>query len=134
MRKWKDGHAHWNNKKFLHNQQKPKRKFVLEQMKRGVKRSAQEWDDFVLQEQLKSLMYVDRSSGRYLKKDKLIAELNFKNFMRLKERQQASSSLLLHTKKESLLFIQNILMPTISSHIHSFRISNINQTWFRTCQ
>ena len=53
-------------------------------MKRGVKRSAQEWDDFVLQEQLKSLMYVDRSSGRYLKKDKLIAELNFKNFMRLK--------------------------------------------------
>ena len=42
--------------------------------------------------------------------------------------------LVLHTKKESLLFIQNILIPTISSHIHLFRISNINQTWFRTFQ
>ena len=25
-------------------------------------------------------------------------------------------------------------MPTVSSHIHLFRISNINQAWFRTCQ
>ena len=33
-----------------------------------------------------------------------------------------------------LLFIQNILMPTIYSHIHLFRISSINQTWFRTCK
>ena len=32
----------------------------LEQMKRKVKRAALEWDDFVLQEQLKSIMYADR--------------------------------------------------------------------------
>ena len=32
----------------------------LEQMKIKVKTAALEWDDFVLQEQLKYLMYVDR--------------------------------------------------------------------------
>ena len=36
--------------------------------------------------------------------------------------------------QKTLLFIQNILMPIISSHIHLSRISNINQTWSRTCR
>ena len=36
--------------------------------------------------------------------------------------------------EESLLLILNTLMPTIYYHIHLFRISSINQTWFRTCQ
>ena len=53
-------------------------------MKRGVKRSAQEWDDFVLQEQLKSLMYADPYSRGYPNKDKFIDELNFKNCVRLR--------------------------------------------------
>ena len=52
-------------------------------MKRKVKISAPKWDNFVLQEQLKSLMYVDRSLRRYPNKDKFIDELNFKNCMRL---------------------------------------------------
>ena len=37
-----------------------KEEIRLEQTKRKVKRSALERDDLVLQEQLKSLMYVDR--------------------------------------------------------------------------
>ena len=53
-------------------------------MKRKVKISDLEWDEFVFQEQLKSLMYIDRSSNGDPKKDKLIDELNFKNCVRLK--------------------------------------------------
>ena len=49
-----------------------------------VKRSALEWDDFVLQAQLKALMYVDRSFCGVPKKDKLIGELSFKSCMNLK--------------------------------------------------
>ena len=60
-----------------------KEEICLEHMKRKVKRSALEWDDFVLQENLKCLMYVDRSSRGYPKKDKLIDELSFKNCVRL---------------------------------------------------
>ena len=43
---------------------KTKEENCLEQTKRKVKRIAPEWDDFVLQEQLKSLMYLDRSLRR----------------------------------------------------------------------
>ena len=38
-----------------------KEEICLEEMKRKVEKEALEWDDFILQEQLKSLMYVDRS-------------------------------------------------------------------------
>ena len=55
-----------------------KEEIHLEQMKSKIKREALEWDDFVLQEQLKSLIYVDRSSRGDPNKDKLIDELNFK--------------------------------------------------------
>ena len=47
-------------------------------MKIKVKRAALEWDDFVLQEQLKSLMYVDRSLRGDPKNYKLTDELNLK--------------------------------------------------------
>ena len=57
---------------------KTKEDIHLEQMKRTVKRAALEQDDFVLQEQLKSLMYVDHSLCGYPKMYKLIDELNFK--------------------------------------------------------
>ena len=62
-------------------------------MKRKVKRLALEWDDFVLQKQLKSLMYVDHSLRGDLIKDKLIDELNFKNCV------------LLRRTKESKIFV-----------------------------
>ena len=45
-----------------------KEKIRLEQMKRTVKRAALEWDDLVLQEKLKYLMYFDRSTRGYPKK------------------------------------------------------------------
>ena len=57
---------------------KTKEEINLEQMKEKVKRSALEKYDFVLQEQLKSLMYVDHSLRGEPKKDKLIDELIFK--------------------------------------------------------
>ena len=47
---------------------KTKEEIRLEQMKIKVKISALEWDDLVLREQLKSLMYIDRSSHGYPKK------------------------------------------------------------------
>ena len=61
-----------------------KEEICLEQMKREVKRAALGLDDFMLQEHLKSLIYVDRSLRGEPKKDKLIDELNFNNYMRLK--------------------------------------------------
>ena len=81
----------------------------------------------MLQEKLKSLMCVDRSVRGDPKKDKLIDELNFKNCMCFKINTTSKFLLALHSK-ESLLFIQNILMPTISSPINFLRISNIDQT------
>ena len=58
---------------------KTKQEISLEHMKRKVKRAALEWGDFVFQEQLKSLMYVDRSLCGDPIKDRLIDELNSKN-------------------------------------------------------
>ena len=63
-----------------------KEEIRLELMKRKVKIAALEWDGFVLQEQLKSLMYVDLSLRGYPKKYKLIDELNLKFCMRLKRK------------------------------------------------
>ena len=39
-----------------------------------------------------------------------------------------------YIKKRRFIINHEFLMPTISSHIHLFRISNIHKTWFRTCQ
>ena len=63
-----------------------KEKICLEQIKRKVKIADLEWDDFVFLEQLNSLMYVDYSLCGDSKKDKLIDELNFKNWVRLKRK------------------------------------------------
>ena len=99
----------------------------LEHMKIKVKRAALEWYGLVIQEQLKSLMYVDHSSHGHPNKDKFIDELNFKIFMRLKIKTTSKFFVVITYKKEILIFIQNMLMPTISSHIYLFRISNTNQ-------
>ena len=85
------------------------------------------------QGQLKSLMYVEHSLCGDPKKDEFIDELKFKNCMHLK-RKTSGKFIFGIIFKKSLLFIHNILMPTISSRIHLLRITNINQTWFRTCQ
>ena len=55
-------------------------------MKLKVEKSAQEWDDFILLEEFKSLIYIDRSLRGNPRKDKLIDELNFKNCMRFKRK------------------------------------------------
>ena len=60
--------------------------------KKGIKRAALEWDDLVLQEQLKYLTYVDRSSREDLKTKKLIDELNFRNCMRLNRKKKSKFS------------------------------------------
>ena len=73
-----DGHNHLNNKKILQQTTKTKYEIPLELIKRTVKRAALEWDDFVLQEQLKFLMYIDRSLRGDQKKYNLIDELTSK--------------------------------------------------------
>ena len=66
---------------------KTKEEIRLERMKRKVKIAALEWDDFVIQEQLKSLMYVDCSLRGDPMKEKLIDELNFKNCLHLRRKE-----------------------------------------------
>ena len=66
---------------FINNKDQRGDSFRADEKK--VKRAAIEWDNFVLQEQLKSLICVDRSLHGDPMKDKLIYELNFKNCVRL---------------------------------------------------
>ena len=82
-------------------------------MKRKVKRYFLERDDFVFQEQLKSLMYVDRSLNGDPMKDKLTDELNFKICLCLSRKKTSKFFVGITLKKERVLFIQNFLMPTI---------------------
>ena len=58
-------------------------------MKIKVKIAALELDDFVRTEQLKSLMYVDRPLHDDPIKEKLIDELNLKNFVRLRRKKKS---------------------------------------------
>ena len=53
-------------------------------MKRKVKIAVLEWDDFVLQKQSKSLMYVDRSLRGDPNMENSIDELSFKHCLCLK--------------------------------------------------
>ena len=62
-----------------------KEEIRLEDMKRKVKRAALERYDFMFQEKLKYLMFIDRSLHGDTKKDRLIYELNFKNCVCLKK-------------------------------------------------
>ena len=55
-------------------------------MKIKVERVALKWDDLVIQEQLKSLMYINLSLCGNTKKDNWIDELNFKRYMRFKRK------------------------------------------------
>ena len=64
-----------------------KQDIILEHMKREVKRAALEWDNFVIQEQLKPLIYVDCSLRGDPMKEKLIDELNFKNCLHLRRKE-----------------------------------------------
>ena len=101
-------------------------------MKIKVKRADVEWEDFMLLEHLKSLIYAERSLSCDSNKDKYIDELNLKNCVQLKRK--TTSKLFVCIIKKLLFFILNVFIPGKNSHIHLFRISNINQTWFRNCQ
>ena len=81
-------------------------------MKRNVKRAALEWDDFVLQKQLKSLMYVDSLSRGNQNMENFIDELNLKNRMRLKRRTTSK-------------FIVGITYKKITIHQEYFDAKNI---------
>ena len=61
-----------------------KEEISLEEMKQRVEKVALEWDDFVIQTQLKYVMYVYHSLCSDPRKDKLIYGLKFKNYMRFK--------------------------------------------------
>ena len=66
----------WKNKDNI--------KTRLERTKRKFKKAALEWDDLVLQAQLKLFIYVNHSLHGNAKKDKLIDELKFTNSMQWK--------------------------------------------------
>ena len=68
---------------------KTKEETRLERTEINLKRLALEWDDLVIQAQLKSFMYVDRSLRGDPKKEKLIDELNFTKCMQLKRLQKS---------------------------------------------
>ena len=72
--------------------------FITDEIK--VKIAPLEWDDLVLQEQLKSLMYVDHSIRGDQMKDKLIDELNFKSCMSLRENKRSKLFIGITSKKE----------------------------------
>ena len=86
------------------------------------KESSSRLGNFVLQEQLKSLMYIDRSSHGDPNKDKFIDELKFIKLREFKDKENKQVLCWYYTKKGGLLFIQNNLMLTISSHIYLLRI------------
>ena len=56
-----------------------KEESCLEEMKQKVEKAALKWEDFVLQEGLKSLIYVDCSLRGDPKKNNLLDEINFKH-------------------------------------------------------
>ena len=88
-----------------------KDEICLEQMKRKVKITSLEWDDFVLQEQLNSWMYVNCSLLGDTKKENFIDELNFENCIRLKIKTTSKLYVGITWINKSLLLIQIILMP-----------------------
>ena len=79
---------------------KTKEEIRLEQMKRKVKRASLEWYDFVLQEQLKSLIYVDPPLRGEEKKWQVEWWIKIQNFHAFKKIQQASYFLVLRKKKK----------------------------------
>ena len=61
-------------------------------MKQKVEKEALKWEDFVLQEELKSLMYVDSSLRGDPKKDQLMDKFNFKYCMHFKRNKTSKIS------------------------------------------
>ena len=80
MKVWKSSSQ---QQEYSPERTKTKEETRLERTKRKFKRSALEWDGFVLQAGLNAFIYVDRSLRGDPKKDKLIDELNFTRCMRL---------------------------------------------------
>ena len=74
-------------------------------MKRKSEIAALEWDDFVLQEKLKYLMYNERSLCGDLEKEKLTDELNSKSCVRLKRNKTRKFFVGIKFKKKGLSFI-----------------------------
>ena len=93
------------NQEYPPERTKTKQETSLERTKRKLKISALEWDDFVLQDQLKSFMYVDSSLSGDPKKDKLIDELNFTKCMQLKRIQKSKYFVVITAKQ--IKFIMN---------------------------
>ena len=92
---------------------KTKEETRLEQTKRKLKRSALEWDDFMLQEQLKSFMYLDRSLRGDPNNYNLIDELNFTNCMHLKRIQKSKLFVGIIVKQRKFIINPNLWLPTI---------------------
>ena len=65
-------------------------------------------------------MYVDHSLHGDPNKENLMDELNLKKGMRFKRKITSKFLLVLQSREDTLLFMRNNLMPTISSHVSFF--------------
>ena len=116
-RKWKYGNPHPKQQESPPEPTNTKEDIRLEQIKK-VNRSALQWDDFVLQEQLKSIMYVERLPCEDLKKDKFIGELNFKNYVHLKIKTTRKFFVgITHTRRKLIIHPEYFFANNIFSHL-----------------
>ena len=129
MRKWNDVHPHRNNKKLLQNQQRLKKRFVYN--RRGKK-------SIPLMGWFRDSGAVEILNVRWPFITWISKEGKFDLWIKLQKlhafKEKCNRQIICWYYIKSLLFIQNIFMPKISSCIHLFRISNINQIWFRACK
>ena len=134
MSKIKDWHPRQNNKNLLHTHKDQRRDLFITNENRSKKSSPRMGWSRVSGTVKILILHLPFITWRS-KEGKVDWWIKSQKLHEFKEKDNNSVLFWYYTqKKENLLFIQNILMPTISSHINLFRISNINQTWFRTCQ
>ena len=80
------------------------------------KKTSLEWDDFVIQEQLKSLMYVNCPLRGYPKKDNFIDKLNFKNCVRFNRNTKSKFFVGITTTKNCMIHPECFGANNIFSH------------------
>ena len=104
----------------------------LENTTRKLERAALEWDYLDMQAELKCFMYVDCSLRGDPKKDKLIDELNFKKYMKLKRIQKSKFFVGIKDEQRKFIIHPEFMVDNQKLKISLFRISKVTQTSFMT--
>ena len=131
IRKWKDGHPHQKKRISSRNNKDQKGYLFITDEKKGKKSSPRmEW--FCASVIVEILDVCWLLITWWSQEGKVDWWIKLQKLRTFKDKDNKQVLCWYYLKK--LSFILNFLMPTIYSHIHLFIISNINQTWFRTCQ